>query len=385
MKRIFALAHLVNIAAAVPGGPIVSFRRILMMLALTAPALAGNDVAIELETIVSEVVANHMAEKRIPGISVAIVHEDRRVFSKGYGEASIEFSLPAGAETVYPISSVSKIFAGLLAVRLSEAGLLNLDSSIAEYLDGVPTDKQAITVSHLLRHTHGLEDFYRSDDYAAETGRSIDESTTEELLGWSLGQPLRSPPGDHWNYSLAGYMLLGKVLEKAGGSSYATLVDEHVLEPLGMSGTYGGSEKVVTGRLPILYELVDGELTGHVVDFPERVWPAGGLNLSVTEMARLFAALSGDGFLDRQAKQVLWQNAALPDGNDTNYGLGWTSYVTSQDRWVVGHEGGGASWVIYYPDAELAVIALSNMSGARADSLPYEIARAAFDKGIFTE
>ena len=385
MKRIFALAHLVNIAAAVPGGPIVSFRRILMMLALTAPALAGNDVAVELETIVSEVVANHMAEKRIPGISVAIVHEDRRVFSKGYGEASIEFSLPAGAETVYPISSVSKIFAGLLAVRLSEAGLLNLDSPIAEYLDGVPTDKQAITVSHLLRHTHGLEDFYRSDDYAAETGRSIDESTTEELLGWSLGQPLRSPPGDHWNYSLAGYMLLGKVLEKAGGSSYATLVDEHVLEPLGMSGTYGGSEKVVTGRLPFLYELVDGELTGHVVDFPERVWPAGGLNLSVTEMARLFAALSGDGFLDRQAKQVLWQNAALPDGNDTNYGLGWTSYVTSQDRWVVGHEGGGASWVIYYPDAELAVIALSNMSGARADSLPYEIARAAFDKGIFTE
>jgi CubicO group peptidase (beta-lactamase class C family) len=355
------------------------------MLALTMPAHAGNDVAVELDTIVNEVVASYMAEKRIPGMSVAIVDEDRIVFAKGYGEASIEFSLPAGAETVYPISSVSKMFAGLLAVRLYEAGLLDLDSSIAEHLDGVPPDKQAITIRHLLQHTHGLEDFYRSDDYAAETGRSIDQSTTEELLAWSLAQPLRSAPGAQWDYSLAGYVLLGKVLEKAGGSSYVALAEEHVLEPLGITGTYGGSEKIVTGRLPVLYELVDGELAGHVVDFPERVWPAGGLNLSVIEMARLFVALSGDDFLDQQAKQVLWQNATLPDGNNTNYGLGWTSYVTSQDRWVVGHEGGGASWVIYYPDAELAVIALSNMSGARADSLPYEIARAAFDKGIFTE
>ena len=100
MKRIFAFAHLVNIAATAPGDPPVSLRRILTMLALTMPAHAGNDVAVELNTIVNEVVASYMAEKRIPGMSVAIVHEDRIVFAKGYGKASIEFSLPAGAETV---------------------------------------------------------------------------------------------------------------------------------------------------------------------------------------------------------------------------------------------------------------------------------------------
>ena len=363
----------------------MTFRRILTLLALSTLANAGNDVATELDAITSEVVATHMAEKQIPGISVAIVHEKRLVYSRGFGTASIEFDLPATEETVYPISSVSKMFAGLLALRLSGAGLLDLDSSIREYLDHVPTDKQGITIRHLLQHTHGLEDFYRSDDYAAETGRSIDGSTTEELLGWSLERPLRFPPGEQWEYSLAGYVMLGKILEEAGGSSYAMLVDEHVLEPLGMTATFGGSDKVVAGRLPVLYELLDGEIAGHPIDFPERVWPAGGLNLSVNEMAGLFVALSGDEFLDSQAKQSLWQNATLTDDNNANYGLGWFSYVTSQDRWVVGHEGGGASWVIYYPHADLAVIALSNMSGARADSLPYEIARAAFDQGIFTD
>jgi len=63
----------------------------------------------------------------------------------------------------------------------------------------------------------------------------------------------------------------------------------------------------------------------------------------------------------------------------------WESIVTSRDRWVVGHESGGASWVIYYPDQGLAVIALSNMSGARADILPYKIARAAFAAGLVSE
>ena len=54
----------------------------------------------------------------------------------------------------------------------------------------------------------------------------------------------------------------------------------------------------------------------------------------------------------------------------------------SRGRWVVGHEGGGASWLICYPDLELAVIALSNMSGARADSLPYDVAREAMAEGL---
>jgi CubicO group peptidase (beta-lactamase class C family) len=371
--------------ATLPGGQPVTVRKILTLLALSTVASADSDVTAELDAITSKVVATHMAEKRIPGISVAIVHEKRLVFSRGFGTASIEFDLPATEETVYPISSVSKMFAGLLALRLSEAGLLDLDSSIAEYLDDVPTDKHGITMRHLLQHTHGLEDFYRSDEYAAETGRTIDESTTEELMGWSLERPLRFSPGEQWEYGLAGYVMLGQILEEAGGSSYAMLVDEHVLEPLGMTATFGGSDKVVAGRLPILYELLDGEIAGHPVNFAERVWPAGGVNLSVNEMARLFVALSGEEFLDPRAKQVLWQNATLGDGNSTNYGLGWFSYVTSQDRWVVGHEGGGASWVIYYPHADLAVIALSNMSGARADSLPYEIARAAFAQGIFTD
>ena len=96
----------------------------------------------------------------------------------------------------------------------------------------------------------------------------------------------------------------------------------------------------------------------------------------------LLIALSDNDFISSGSKLELWSNPTLANGRPANYGLGWFSYTTSQNRWVVGHEGGGASWVIYYPDLELAVIALSNMSGARADSLPYEIARDALGEGL---
>ena len=356
----------------------------LLLLPVTGLGQTPADpLSARLEALADPVVTQHMTEKGIPGLSVAIVHASQLVFAKGYGLASVEFDLPASPETVYPISSVSRMFAGLASVRLASRGALDLDASISAYLDDVPEDKSGITVRHLLQHTHGLEDFYGSDEYSEETGLAIDESTVDEVVAWSLGRPLRFAPGSDWAYGVVGYVALGYILETVSDKSYVDLVGEEVLTPLAIRGDFGGSERVVRGRNPVLYEMVDGELTGHVVEFPEMAWPAGGLNMSVIEMARLFAALDDDWFIGAEGKEALWANADFAGGRKSNYGLGWFSYLTSQGRWVVGHEGGGASWVVFYPDHQLAVIALSNLSGARADSLPYEIARAAFDDGLF--
>jgi CubicO group peptidase (beta-lactamase class C family) len=351
----------------------------ILVFLSSAPLIAG---AAQLEAVVDEVVHQHMAEKRIPGISVAIVQDGAVVFSKGYGKASLEFDVPASPSTVYPISSVSKILAGLLAVRMVEAGKLDLDASVTEFFDEVPPDKELVTVRHLLQHTHGLDDFYRSEDYPLESGKTVDTSTAIELVRWSLNRPARFSPGTAWEYSLAGYVMLAQIFEYAGGMPYEELLGRYVLEPVGMVGTFGGSESVVANRNPVLYELVDNELSGHIVDFQKSTYAAGGFNTSVEELSKLFIALSDNDFIDGDSKRELWNNLMLENGSPANYGLGWFSYTTSKSRWVVGHEGGGASWVIYYPDLDLAVIALSNMSGARADSLPYEIARGALAGGL---
>lgn len=352
--------------------------QLLAFVPLVVASLPMLAQSAELEAIVDGVVRRHMAEKQIPGLSVAVVHRGEVVFSRGYGHASLEFDVAATPASVYPISSVSKIFAGLLAVRLAEQGKLDLDASIANFFRQTPRDKEPITVRHLLQHTHGLEDSYRSENYATSSGKTFGESTVSELARWSLQQPTRFEPGTDWQYSLIGYVMLAKIMEISGGESYESLLDLYVFQPLDMEVTFGGTEVVTLGRNPVLYELVEGEVSGHAVDFPQKTYAAGGANTSVEELAKLFEVLRGDAFIDSGAKDTLWKNTELPNGKSTHYGLGWFSYETSTQRWVVGHEGGGASWVIYYPELDVAVIALSNMSGARADSLPFEIAREAF-------
>ena len=352
---------------------------VLILVSSAVPLIAG---AAQLENVVDEVVRRHMLEKQIPGVSVAIVQNGAVVFMEGYGKASLEFDVPASPSTVYPISSVSKILAGLLAVRLVEIDKLDLDASVAEFFVEAPPDKKTIKVRHLLRHTHGLADFYRSEDYRLETGKSFSASTPGELIQWSLNRPAWFSPGTNWEYSLAGYVLLAQVLEQAGGMSYTELLEHYVFEPVGMVGTFGGTESVVSNRNPVMYERIDDVLSTHIVEFPRHTYAAGGVNTSVQELAKLFIALSDNDFINSHSKLELWENPILANGKPANYGLGWFSYTTSHKRWVVGHEGGGASWVIYYPDLDLAVIALSNMSGARADSLPYEIAREALAGGL---
>ena len=357
-------------------------KRIISIGLLLLLSLSLNAKAATLESTVHSVVERHMAEKQIPGMSVAIIEGGELVYAGAFGAASLEFDIPAAPDTVYPISSVSKVLAGLLAVRLVDEGRLNLDATLDEFFDDVPADKQGITVRHLLQHTHGLEDFYRSDQYALDTGRSAGTSTADDIARWTLDRPAEFPPGSNWQYSLTGYVLLTRVLEISGGTDYETLVKRYVLEPTGIAGGFGGSEVLVSGRNPVLYKLADDELVAHIIDFPRLTWSAGGFNTSAVELAKLFQCLSGDKFIDNDMKRELWARPALGNGKLAHYALGWFSYETSQNRWVVGHEGGGASWVIYYPDLDVAVIALSNMSGARADSLPYEIAREAMAAGL---
>lgn len=348
-----------------------------VFIMLTVSFVGGKPVGVE--SLSDSVVARYMEEKKIPGMSVAVVRDGELILAKGYGLESIEFNRRASAMTVYPISSVSRIIAGTLAMRLAKAGKLEIDSPIADILDGVPNDKSHITVRHLLQHTHGLADFYGSTDYREETGKSHKESSTDDSIRWSLTRPVQFHAGAQWKYGVVGYVILGKIFELAGGRQYEDLVDEYIFEPLNITAGYGDSKTVIPGRNPVLYELVENSIDGHIIEFSRQVWPAAGLNISVVELAKLFSALSDDEFLNKEDKKALWKNEQLQDGNLTSYGLGWNSYITSQDRWVVGHEGGGASWVVYYPEEDLAVIALSNMSMARADLLPYEIARAIFE------
>jgi len=261
------------------------------------------------------------------------------------------------------------------AMCLVEAGKLSLDTSIRRYVPEAPESWAEITLAHILTHTSGINDFYRNQasGFADLPQVERDRLSAAEAMAYSYRFPLTTKPGDKWAYSLAGYILLGLIIERGSGQAYPDFVEEAVFAPLGLSCRWGGTEVEILNRNPVLYERIDGQLVNHTVNFSPFSYPAGGLNATALDIARFLSALQTGQLLSPQSLKRLWQPVRLNDGSRFSYGFGF-SVSDYKGHSLVSHEGGGQSWNLHLPDVGLSIAVICNLSGARADEVVTDLA-----------
>lgn len=317
-------------------------------------------------------------EKRIPGLSAIVAQGDGVILEKSYGMADTALGVAATAESVFPLASVSKPFAATIAMRLVEDGLLDLDASIASYLDDVPPRHADVTTRHLLSHTHGLEDALSDNP-----GRGLPISGEEQGSRQSRMQEVfqnaaKFEPGAGWAYSISGYEILQAILENVTGLNYERLAEREIFEGLKLeSAKFGGSDRVVPGRPAMDYVRTSDGLAYNYLNYPEAIYTSAGLNATARDVFRFFRAVAKAEIIEPSSRDEMWCEVVLENGEATYYGLGWGSFRTTvDDRFSVGHSGGGSSWTRYFPESDVTVIVLSNLNGARADKLVYDLATA---------
>ena len=325
-------------------------------------------------------VRGRMAERQIPGLAVAVVRGGRAVKLKGYGTASVEFDVAADENTVFQMFSVSKVFAGLAAMKLVEDGRLSLDAPVSGFFENAPPAWAPLRVRHLLTHTSGLQSWSANPRFASLPDEKRNDLTKAEVVALVSELPLRFAPGERWAYHLSGYVMLGRVVERLSGKTYAEFLSERVFAPLQMSSTrFGGTGVLVKRRSPTAYNRQTGELRPWLYPFGEKDYPAAGLNSSAADLAKFFVALDAGKILKPESLGALWSPVKLNDGTEKGYGLGWT-VGEHKGRRVVGHEGGGAAWIAHFPSERLSVAVLCNLNGARADEIQYGIADLYLDE-----
>ena len=165
---------------------------------------------------------------------ILVAREGDVVLSKGYGLADRAASTPNDAQTRYRIGSVTKPMTAMMVLMLQERGLLDLDDPICEYVDRCPDAWSNITVEQLLSHTAGVANFTQFPDFEATKNQP---TTLTETIDRFRDAPLDFPPGERWNYSDSGYILLGQIIETVTGHPYEEVAQELVFAPLGMSNT----------------------------------------------------------------------------------------------------------------------------------------------------
>jgi CubicO group peptidase (beta-lactamase class C family) len=298
-----------------------------------------------------------MQERRIPGLSVAIVQGGRTVKARGYGFANLEHRIPARAETVYEIGSITKQFTAALVMMLVEEGKLRLDDRLSQHLEGVPASWRLMNVRHLLTHTSGLKNYTGLEGF--EVRRKL---TAPQFIKILAAQPLQSAPGEKYAYCNSAYNLLGYLIERQMGQSYWQALQARILKPLGMTNSRPRDLRAVIPHRAAGYEWDQGAWVNRDSDLTD-VFSAGALVSTVLDLVKWNHALNSTNLLSDASLAQMWTPAVLNHGQPLTYGLGF-GVDTHKGRKNIGHSGstsGFSASLQRFPDDRLAVIVLCNL------------------------
>lgn len=176
-------------------------------------------------------VTKWLEELRSPGVLIAVIPEEGETLLKVYGFSDAERTEKLTLAHRVRIGSVSKLFAGFLALQMQSEGVLTLEETIDQFVAGVP-EGTGITLNDLGRHLPGLPGAIRNPEFRAEIAENPSRIwKTEEILPFAFSQ---SPAGE-WRYSNTHTILLGEALASIAGKSWPDLLQEKISKPLGVT------------------------------------------------------------------------------------------------------------------------------------------------------
>lgn len=336
----------------------------------------------------SDLVANLMKEKGVPGVAVGILHQGKTTIS-GFGVTNVDHPLPVTDETLFQIGSITKTFTGTAIVRLVDMGALDLDVTVRTYLpDFKVADETAAsqaTIRHLLTHMGGW-----AGDLFDDTGAG-DDALARYVVNMADLEQI-APLGAVWSYNNAGFSLAGYVIEVVTGKSYQAALQELVLEPLGLQNTYFDPGDVMTHRFAVGHNITDEDVqVARPWPLPRSLHPAGGITCQMQNLLRYASFHLGDGTTENGTRLLSSESMAQMHSPQVTiwgreaWGLTWAIDDTYGTR-LIRHWGGTMgqiSLLMLVPEREFAIAIFTNAN--RGDFVAEDVSRWALEQYLGLE
>lgn len=351
------------------------------------PLASSFDVRL-FEAIAQDLVAN----QRVPGLAMAIVHDGKVLSARGYGITDVQNAEPVDAHTVFRLASLSKSFAGTVTGMLVSEGALRWDSRVADFMPALrfsePTAAERLTVADVLSHRVGL----RRHTYDRDIEANADYRDLVQRLSLA---PMTCMPGDCYDYQNVAFSLVGDVVFAASGQFYNEAVTRKVLKPLGMNDAslgLAGIESSPHWARPHVRSR-NGWVSVNPKPTYYRLPPAAGVNASISDMAQWLLAHTGHRpdvlpapLLATLHAPVVSTPGEMRSGwrrdrlNAASYALGWRVFDYAGEE-VVFHAGavqGYRGLTALLPGRDLGIAILWNSES----SLPSGLLPTIIDRAI---
>jgi CubicO group peptidase (beta-lactamase class C family) len=330
-----------------------AFRHLIAVLVVSVSVLRG-------EVTLEHGIRSHLSkltETRSPGMAVLVSRDGRIIYQGGFGWADLDKKIPVSAETKFRIGSVSKHFTAAAILRLAEDGKLAVTDPLEKFFPGFP---KGVTLHQLLTHTSGIRSYTDKPDFMSKVNQPV---TPADLVASFQNDPPDFAPGKGFHYNNSAYFLLGEIVAKVSGRSFAAYLQDTFFGPLGMkdSGIYQNSAP--PAGMAAGYSMNEGK-AAPALDW-DMSW-AGGAGAIYSTVGDLFLwneALFGGKVLKATSFKEMTTPVKLPDGVDgMNYGYGLVMADVNRLP-AITHGGGLNGWssdLVRLPDQHCTVIALAN-------------------------
>jgi CubicO group peptidase (beta-lactamase class C family) len=367
---------------------VVGVLALLIAAPLGAQSSASADLAAR--AWIEKNIPLYMEEARMPGFSIAVVHDGETIYAEGFGLRDTQKVLPATPDTLYGVGSITKSFVAIAIMQLVEAGKISLDDPVSEHIPfelGMPD--HPITVHHLLTHSLGIPSLATSTvaisrGLGMDTGVPLGSSADFYRLVNGAQDEIVARPGERFFYHNAAWRMLGAIIQEKSGVPFHQYLKAHVIDPLGMQRTTLSLTAFQADPDHILPHLkVGDEVEASRFPYPNPddnpefsfITAAGGIVSSVNEMTRYLNAQIDKGRTEsgRLASRESFEKTQQlsihrPNGyygeNGYGYGLAITPDFLGHE--MIAHGGSIAvstAYMAFIPDLKAGVVMMGNSSG----------------------
>ncbi len=305
--------------------------------------------------------------------SILVAAKGEVVYKNGVGMANIEWSIPNTSQTKFRVGSITKQFTSMLIMQLVNEGKIDLQKPITAYLTNYRRETgDSITIHHLLTHSSGIPNY--TDNTAFAKISKLHFALDDFIRMYCSGDP-EFKPGSRFSYSNSGYFILGAIIEAVTKKAYNDVLQERILDVVGMRNTgYDFSQKIITNRASGYEKMMNGYINAEYLDMG-LPYAAGSLYSTVEDLFLWNNALYKKELLSDSLKKIMFSPTIDAWGAAVAYGWFVRNIPTKDSAkkiemiWHSGGINGFLSELARFPNEQNFIAILDNAGGATSSLL----------------